>query len=498
MTPFRLACPACARTYRIEDGHFSCPRRDSGGEHLLRRVGLAGEAAAEALLTGWERRSEGSFARLGALLSARQLAGEAGYRVIHDRLHDPLERLEGAGFRPTPLREQPALAAALGRSGPLWVKDETGNAAGSHKGRHLFGTLLYLEALACRKGARGKPELAIYSCGNAALAAAAVARAGGYRLHAFVPSEVDPRVEAQLEERGAQVERIARSRTGAGDPCYLAFREALERHGFLPFACAGNDNWSNIEGGSTLGWEIVLALREHAAEVGHIVLQVGGAAFARAVAQALEEALALGLLARLPKIHACQPEGGFPFVRAWVLTLAEIASRSRAPLGLVYDRRLPPARALGGLAAFLRAEAGGMNAPIEAAARGFEGPAVQQVLRAIARAPRRVFWPWDGEPPRSLAHGILDDLPYDGFELLRALLRSGGRAVILAEERIRSAWEAARRATGIPVCPTGAAGLAGLMELEAQGLVDPGEAALVVFTGRDPGVEDPQKGTRTP
>ena len=60
--------------------------------------------------------------------------------------------------------------------------------------------------------------MAIYSCGNAALGAAAVARAGGYELHAFVPENVDPTVAAMLEERGTVVEKIPRSSIGKGDP----------------------------------------------------------------------------------------------------------------------------------------------------------------------------------------------------------------------------------------------------------------------------------------
>ena len=48
----------------------------------------------------------------------------------------------------------------------LWVKDETTNVSGSHKGRHLFGVAVR-EALA----PSGEGPWAIASCGNAALAA---------------------------------------------------------------------------------------------------------------------------------------------------------------------------------------------------------------------------------------------------------------------------------------------------------------------------------------
>ena len=55
-----------------------------------------------------------------------------------------LHAVDGRGFRVTPMARQPALAAALGLAGDLWIKDETGNVSGSHKGRHLMGVMLYL------------------------------------------------------------------------------------------------------------------------------------------------------------------------------------------------------------------------------------------------------------------------------------------------------------------------------------------------------------------
>ncbi len=48
-------------------------------------------------------------------------------------------------------------------------------------------------------------DLAIASCGNAALAAAVVAAAGGRSLHVFVPVDADTAVLARLEELGARL-----------------------------------------------------------------------------------------------------------------------------------------------------------------------------------------------------------------------------------------------------------------------------------------------------
>ena len=56
---------------------------------------------------------------------------------------------------------------------------------------------------------------------------------------------------------------------------------------------------------------------------------------------------------------------------------------------------------------------------------------------------------------------------------------------MLREETIRHAHGAAQRHTGIPVCPTGASGLAGLIQLTSSGAVDPSESVGLFFTGFD-------------
>jgi threonine synthase len=484
MTDWSLTCPSCPQSYAIGDGLFACPGAPAGGEHILQRVLAAGSPTAEDVRASWGR-GGGTFQRLSPLLSARRLAGEVGYGPILEHVSAELARHEGRGFEVTPLTAAPALAAAIGRSGPLWVKDETGNVTGSHKGRHLVGTLLYLEALQALDPARPRRALAIYSCGNAALAAAAVARAGGCELHAFVPADVDPVVDRMLAARGAIVEKIPRDATGGGDPCYLAFRSALARHGWLPFACAGNDNWSNIEGGATLGWELVLQLAERGEGVDHVVVQVGGGALARAAAQALEEAHRLGLIPRLPRIHVCQPEGGFPFVRAWLLALAGIARRSGLPFDLDYRHGADPVAQLETTLAFTREGRDQIQAVAAFVASRFDSPAIQAFLIEMAGQAGRFMWAWDGPAPQSLAHGILDDVTYDWYHLLRAVLRTGGWAEILDEATIGRAHGLAQRHTGIRVCATGAAGLAGLIRLTDSDVIDPGASAAVLFTGFD-------------
>jgi threonine synthase len=92
------------------------------------------------------------------------------------------------------------------------------------------------------------------------------------------------------------------------------------------------------------------------------------------------------------------------------------------------------------------------------------------------------MWPWEAEP-RSVAHGILDDETYDWLATTRAMLETGGRPVVVGEERLREAAHLAAESTGIEADETGTAGLAGLMDLIAAGDVRADERVAVLFTG---------------
>jgi hypothetical protein len=193
----------------------------------------------------------------------------------------------------------------------------------------------------------------------------------------------------------------------------------------------------------------------------------------------------MGMIAAMPRIHACQPEGGFPFVRAYYLALLEIARESGLAFDLSYDRTAEPKAQLAELLAFTHTSVDQVQQTAEFTQLNFDSPAVQSILKDLLRQPGRFMWPWDGGTPHSLAHGILDDLTYDWYYLLEALLRTGGRAQVLREETIHYAHGTAQSHTGIPVCPTGSAGLAGLIHLTDTGVIDPGDSAALFFTGFD-------------
>ena len=92
------------------------------------------------------------------------------------------------------------------------------------------------------------------------------------------------------------------------------------------------------------------------------------------------------------------------------------------------------------------------------------------------------MWPWESVGA-SAADGILDDETYDWLAVVRAMLESGGGPVVVDEATLVRANEVARTTTGVAVDPTGASGLAGLLQtVQASGLR--GRIA-VVFSGRD-------------
>ena len=429
----RLVCRGCGASPDPWDPYpFRCRNADRGGDvdHVLRRE-----------LDLWTVRfPEGGtepnpFVRYRGLLHAYRLAvaggiSDRGFCALVRGLDDAVAAVDGHGFAETSFDRSTALSDALGLSarGGVWVKDETGNVSGSHKARHLFDVLLQLE-VAERLGladATERRELAIASCGNAALAAAVVATAGGRTLRVFVPADADPVVLGRLEELGARIEVCVRDGL-PGDPTYRRLLQALEE-GAIPFTCQGNLNGLAVEGGETLGWEIVSS----GAVLDRLVVQVGGGALASACFHALTESVALGALVAAPRIDTVQTEGAWPLRRAF----DTVGTRGEA----------------------------------------------EESLRFASHHRSAFMWPWEDQP-RSIAHGILDDETYDWLAVVEGMLATGGRPYVVDEDALVRANELARETTGIDVDHTGSAGLAGLLALRDAGEIAGDERIGVLFTG---------------
>jgi threonine synthase len=295
--------------------------------------------------------------------------------------------------------------------------------------------------------------LAIASCGNAALAAAVVARAAAWTLLVFVPDDADRRVLERLAELGAVITACGRRPGEAGDPPYLRLREAIA-DGAIPFTCQGPENGLAIEGGLTLGYEMAEALRAAAVRLDRIFVQVGGGALASSVMQGLAEAQALGQIDALPRLHAVQTRDAHPLKRAYDLVLVHLLDRMGGTLDGAVDRVRDAMR---------------------------EGT-LDEELAWVARHRSSFMWPWT-PAPRSVATGILDDETYDWLAVVRGMLATGGSPIVVGEGTLLDAADLARTTTGIDVDPTGAAGLAGLLRLRQRGDVASDETSAVLFTG---------------
>jgi hypothetical protein len=117
---------------------------------------------------------------------------------------------------------------------------------------------------------------------------------------------------------------------------------------------------------------------------------------------------------------------------------------------------------------------------------------VERGLREVAHQRSAYMWPWETEPV-SIAHGILDDETYDWLAIVRAMLLTGGRSVVVEEATLAEANALALPELGIDADHTGTAGLAGLISLSRDGLVSPDETVAVVFSGvrRSPAARAP-------
>jgi threonine synthase len=404
------------------------------------------------------------FVRYRSLFRAYRLARDAGwsderYVALVERLDRAVAAVDGHGFIATPFGRSGPLSDRLGfePAGGVWVKDETGNVSGSHKARHLAGVMLELLVAEEIGGSAGRSgPLAIASCGNAALAAAVVARAAERTLDVFVLAGADPVVLERLEQLGARVTECPREPGSTGDPSVRRLREAIAA-GAIPFTCQGNENGLAIEGGETLGFEIVSELARQGRTLDRLVVQVGGGALASSCAQAFAAARALGAIDRQPRFDTVQTAGCWPLRRAW----ERVAAR-------------------------LRARPDAIVAGSDSAER-----ALAEELGYAARHRSEFMWAWESEP-RSIAHGILDDETYDWLAVVRGMLVTGGTPVLVDEGRLIEANDLGRTTTGIDADHTGTAGLAGLMELIRDGSVGPRESVAVILTGarRGPGQPD--------
>ena len=352
---------------------------------------------------------------------------ESRTKIIRD-LDDAVAKVAGTGFRTTPFLRNDELSKSLRftEQGGVWIKDETHNVAGSQKARHLFAQLLHLIAVehvgrAPWRNQSERPQLAIASCGNAAIAASTLARAVNWPIQVFVPEYSDAATIKILNSLNANTVRCARVATDPpGDPCVYRFREAISS-GAIPFGVQGPENAWCLDGGRTIGWEMAVVAEDlDGALFSRMFVQAGGGAFATCAANGFFAG------ATKPKVHAVQTEGCAPLARAFLI-----------------------AQKTGG-------------------------------ARNAGSRWSQCMWPWE-TTPSSIADGILDDETYDWIGACNAMVDSGGWPVVASEAQVHESFELAHRVTNVDVSPTGAAGLAGLLAIRQEIADD--ERVIIIFSG---------------
>jgi threonine synthase len=262
-------------------------------------------------------------------------------------------------------------------------------------------------------------------------------------------------------------------------------------NGALPFSCQGNENGLVIEGGKTIGYEIVEqmahwpanpnarrppipdpdvlgaseAVSTGLASIDRLFLQVGGGALASACVQGLNDSFRAGRVAALPRVHAVQTCGAYPLKRAYDRLVEHLLGRVAKAPGVPH----PTFPSDDERAQYL----------LHAAP-----PDVLDEAFHYARTHRSEFmWPWETEP-RSIAGGILDDETYDWATVVEGMVRTGGFPIVVDEPTLAESNRLAREATGIDVDHTGSSGLAGLLALtRTDRRPRPDERVVVLFTG---------------
>ena len=215
----------------------------------------------------------------------------------------PVHRSEAIvtlGEGSTPILPLPEVPEAAGVE--VALKDDGGLPTGSFKARGMAVAVSRATELGLRR-------FFVPSAGNAAVALAAYGARAGASVRVYLPESAPGPMRAACTLFGAEVIEVPGTIREAGE-----IGRARERD-------AGSFDMSTLrepyrlEGKKTMGLEI---FEQTTAETfpNAIVYPTGGGTGLVGMAKAFEELGALGLLERVPRLYAVQPEGCTPVVRA--------------------------------------------------------------------------------------------------------------------------------------------------------------------------------------
>lgn len=211
--------------------------------------------------------------------------------------------VEGIGKTPrlkvggSPLYKADALAAAIGMTGSLYVKDDGQNPTASLKDRASAMAVVKAEEA-------GKTTIACSSTGNAASSLAGNAAAAGFHTYIFVPSRAPKGKVAQLMMFGAKVILVE----GSYEDTFRLSAEAIEHYGWYNRNAAINPYL--MEGKKTVSLEVAEQL--HFRMPDYVAVSVGDGCTIAGVWKGFKDLYAAGFIDRLPRLISVQASGCCP------------------------------------------------------------------------------------------------------------------------------------------------------------------------------------------
>lgn len=221
-------------------------------------------------------------------------------------LADPITLGEGA----TPLINATSALAGPGHPGKVLLKDETGNPTGSFKDRLVSVGI-------SRAVEDGYAAIVCASTGNAGASAAAYAARAGLPCVVCVPASAPAAKLRQIQAYGARFVAVHGTYSDA-----WAAADALQRTGSFVNVTTTYQNPYGVAALRAVAYEL---LDEMGGEVPDAVfVPTGSGPLVRGVLWGYEEALALGIIDRVPAVVAVQAEGCAPIVRAFDVGAEEV------------------------------------------------------------------------------------------------------------------------------------------------------------------------------
>ena len=179
---------------------------------------------------------------------------------------------------------------------------------GSYKDRGVTTLITGLRAI-------GVAEVLEDSSGNAGVAVAAYAAAGGLHARIFVPDYAAPAKKAQVRVYGAQLVEVPGGRAATTEAAIQAAETSVyASHAWHPLFTGGL---------RTCAWEIWEALGRRAPDA--IVLPAGQGGLLLGLFNGFLDLQRVGLIEHLPRLYAVQAAAVAPLYRAWQAGASDVA-----------------------------------------------------------------------------------------------------------------------------------------------------------------------------